>query len=46
MTTRTCPAGSDSVAVIDIVSNSGRVVVFERDGVSQIGLLGSSRAAL
>ena len=37
---------SDPVAVIDIGSNSGRVMVFERDASSHLRLLAGSRAPL
>jgi hypothetical protein len=37
---------SDPVAVIDIGSNSGRVVVFQRDVTGHLRLLAGSRAAL
>ena len=37
---------SNPIAVIDIGSNSGRVVVFERDASSHLRLLAGSRAAL
>jgi exopolyphosphatase/pppGpp-phosphohydrolase len=36
----------DVVAVIDIGSNSGRVMVFERDTSSHLRLLAGSRASL
>src|SRR5881396_1672104 len=39
-------SSSDVVAVIDIGSNSGRVMVFERDSSSHLRLLAGSRAAL
>src|SRR5206468_7927486 len=38
--------GGDIVAVVDIGSNSGRVAVFERDGVNHLRLLAGSRAPL
>jgi exopolyphosphatase/guanosine-5'-triphosphate,3'-diphosphate pyrophosphatase len=37
---------NDTVAVIDIGSNSGRVMVFERDGSNHLRLLAGSRAPL
>ena len=37
---------SDPIAVIDIGSNSGRVMVFERDGSNHLRLLAGSRAPL
>src|SRR5262245_2121458 len=40
------PARRDSVGVIDIGSNSGRVMVFQRDGSSHLRLLAGSRASL
>ena len=40
------PSRSDPIAVIDIGSNSGRVVVFARDPASHLRLLAGSRAAL
>ena len=43
------PVASDtrtSVAVIDIGSNSGRVMVFERDRAGHLRLLAGSRASL
>ena len=43
---QTAPARRDSVAVIDIGSNSGRVVVFERDASSHLRLVAGSRAPL
>lgn len=39
-------ARGNVVAVIDIGSNSGRVMVFERDALSHLRLLAGSRAAL
>src|SRR5262245_23860790 len=39
-------ARRNAVAVIDIGSNSGRVMVFERDGSSHLRLLAGSRAPL
>jgi len=42
----TVPARRDSVGVIDIGSNSGRVMVFQRDGSSHLRLLAGSRASL
>src|SRR5690242_2316662 len=39
-------ARGDVVAVIDIGSNSGRVMVFERDIARHLRLLAGSRAAL
>lgn len=46
MPQRIVPARLDSVAVIDIGSNSGRVMVFRRDASSHLRLLAGSRAAL
>jgi len=46
MPEQTVASRTDPIAVIDIGSNSGRVVVFERDGTSQLRLLTGSRAAL
>jgi exopolyphosphatase / guanosine-5'-triphosphate,3'-diphosphate pyrophosphatase len=43
---RTSPSRLARVAVIDIGSNSGRVVVFERDGSNHLRLLAGSRASL
>ena len=40
------PSRSDPIAVIDIGSNSGRVMVFERDASSHLRLLAGSRAPL
>jgi exopolyphosphatase/guanosine-5'-triphosphate,3'-diphosphate pyrophosphatase len=46
MPQRTASARRDSVAVIDIGSNSGRVMVFQRDASSHLRLLAGSRASL
>ncbi len=43
---RTVRRNPDSIAVIDIGSNSGRVMVFERDRSSHLHLLAASRAPL
>src|SRR6188474_1768944 len=43
---RTASDRRDSVAVIDIGSNSGRVMVFKRDAASHLRLLAGSRASL
>src|SRR5262249_15033832 len=43
---RPTDARSDPVAVIDIGSNSGRVMVFQRDGAGHLRLLAGSRAPL
>ena len=40
------PLGLDPVAVIDIGSNSGRVVVYRRDGAGMLRILSTTRAAL
>ena len=40
------PAPGETVAVIDIGSNSGRVVVFQRDTAGQLRALAGSRASL
>ena len=40
------PSPSDTVAIIDIGSNSGRVVVFRRDTTGHLRTLASSRASL
>jgi len=46
MPERTSTSRSGVVAVIDIGSNSGRVMVFERDASSHLRLLAGSRASL
>src|SRR5919198_3695660 len=46
MPQRTGASRIDPVAVIDIGSNSGRVMVFERDAMRHLRLLAGSRAAL
>jgi exopolyphosphatase / guanosine-5'-triphosphate,3'-diphosphate pyrophosphatase len=46
MRERRVASRTDPIAVIDIGSNSGRVMVFERDFTGQLRLLGGSRAAL
>jgi exopolyphosphatase/guanosine-5'-triphosphate,3'-diphosphate pyrophosphatase len=46
MLTRPRFSRGDLVAVIDIGSNSGRVMVFERDAASHLRLLAASRASL
>ena len=46
MSRRRETASGTVVAVIDIGSNSGRVMVFERDSSSHLRLLAGSRAAL
>ena len=46
MPTRPGLARGELVAVIDIGSNSGRVMVFERDASSHLRLLAGSRASL
>ena len=46
MSGRPATSPSDPVAVIDIGSNSGRVMVFERDASSHLRLLAGSRAPL
>jgi len=46
MSSRSGTPRSDAVAVIDIGSNSGRVMVFERDTSSHLRLLAGSRAPL
>jgi exopolyphosphatase/guanosine-5'-triphosphate,3'-diphosphate pyrophosphatase len=46
MRERTGTARGEAVAVIDIGSNSGRVMVFERDTSSHLRLLAGSRAPL
>jgi exopolyphosphatase/guanosine-5'-triphosphate,3'-diphosphate pyrophosphatase len=46
MLQRSGTSRSDRVAVIDIGSNSGRVMVFERDASSHLRLLAGSRASL
>ena len=46
MPDRTGSSRSEVVAIIDIGSNSGRVMVFERDTSSHLRLLAGSRAAL
>src|SRR5687767_15944425 len=40
------PAEEDPVAVIDIGSNSGRVVVYRRDGAGMLRILSTTRAPL
>src|SRR5215212_9012314 len=39
-------SGEDAVAVIDIGSNSGRVVVYRRDAAGMLRILATTRAAL
>jgi exopolyphosphatase/guanosine-5'-triphosphate,3'-diphosphate pyrophosphatase len=46
MVERTASSRGDVVAVIDIGSNSGRVMVFERETSSHLRLLAGSRAPL
>src|SRR5215212_10308829 len=46
MPERSGPARGDIVAVIDIGSNSGRVMVFQRDAPNNFRLLAGSRASL
>src|SRR5690242_3713329 len=46
MPTASAPRGRASVAVIDIGSNSGRVMVFERDAAVHLRLLAGSPASL
>jgi exopolyphosphatase / guanosine-5'-triphosphate,3'-diphosphate pyrophosphatase len=46
MPQRTASPRRDAVAVIDIGSNSGRVMVFQRDASSHLRLLAGSRASL
>ena len=46
MSRRPGTSRNDPVAVIDIGSNSGRVMVFERDTSSHLRLLAGSRAPL
>ena len=46
MAERSVNSRRDVVAVIDIGSNSGRVMVFERDISSNLRLLAGSRASL
>src|SRR5262245_55694856 len=43
---QTSPNGASRVAVIDIGSNSGRVVVLDRDGAGHLRLVTGSRAPL
>src|SRR5512132_2426648 len=38
--------GEDAVAVVDIGSNSGRVVVYRRDAAGMLRILATTRAAL